>query len=254
MKTQSVAEIRRLYQQITPADLPAFVAQYQSDRRKVVCDLVARAERQLARLAQRRDHLAGLHQFDLAHQPTGRVIGIDEAGRGPLAGPVVAAACVIEPCEDLLGLDDSKKLSAAERDRLYQVIVSRAISYGVGIVDNRVIDQINILNATKRAMTMALQNADKCYRLILTDCVQLTDVDLPLRPIVKGDAKSLAIAAASVIAKVTRDRLMLAYHRRYPQYGFDQHKGYGTAQHIAALRRYGSCPLHRNSFTKNFLE
>ncbi len=250
---KTIREIREHYNQTKTRDLADFIDAYCTDGRKGVTALVARAERRLDRRAKRWAHLEKLYQFDLDHCPTGSVVGIDEAGRGPLAGPVVAAACVIAPHRELLGLDDSKMLSESERERLYRVIVKRASAYGIGIVDNATIDQINILNATKMAMLQALKQCAGHYQMILTDYVQLADVTAPLRPIVKGDANSLAIAAASVLAKVTRDRLLIDYDRHYPQYGFAKHKGYGTAEHIASLRRYGACPLHRQSFIANLL-
>ncbi len=253
MPKKSIVEIRQDYSRTAPFEMANFIAQYSADTRKGVVALVARARRAAEIYSEQSAHLASLYQFDLSHCKTGRVVGIDEAGRGPLAGPVVAAACVIEPCRELLGIDDSKKLSEAERERLYQVIVERAISYGVGIVNNVEIDQINILNATKKAMQQALNNCAKAYQVILTDYVKLSGLAVPLHSIVKGDAKSLAIAAASVIAKVTRDRMMQHYDQKYPQYGFAKHKGYGTAEHIANLQRQGACPIHRQTFIKKLV-
>ncbi len=250
MPQKSIIEIRADYHQTAPSDMANFIAQYGADTRNGVKALVKRARRAADVFANKQAHLEKLYQFDLSHCATGRVIGVDEAGRGPLAGPVVAAACIIRPSAALLGLDDSKKLSAAERERLYRVIVEQAISYGVGIVSNVEIDQINILNATKKAMLQALSNCQQDYQMILTDYVQLPEVDVPLHSIVKGDGKSLAIAAASVIAKVTRDRIMLDYNQHYPHYGFAKHKGYGTADHIASLKRHGACPIHRQTFIK----
>ncbi len=250
MTLPSIASIRQHYKQIGTADLAAFIEQHQNDGRKGVAQIVARAERALAAHAKRQEHLNALYQFDLSYCADGHVVGIDEAGRGPLAGPVVAAACIIKPSDDLLGLDDSKKLAEPERERLYEIITQQAISYGVGIVDNHLIDQVNILNATKMAMKKALRNADNLYDVILTDYVELADVAKPLHGIVKGDAKSLAIAAASIIAKVTRDRMMKQYDQLYPQYLFAKHKGYGTAEHIAQIKTCGSCAIHRQTFLK----
>jgi len=180
------------------------------------------------------------------------VAGIDEAGRGPLAGPVVAA-CVMLPENCLIeGVNDSKKLSAAKREQLYEIIMEKAISVGVGIVDEKTIDEINILNAAKLAMKKAVEQVVPAPELLLIDAVELPDVSIPQKPIIKGDALSFSIAAASIIAKVTRDRMLDELDEKYPVYGFRQHKGYGTAQHIAAIKKYGICPIHRISFTKKF--
>ncbi len=178
--------------------------------------------------------------------------GIDEAGRGPLAGPVVAA-CVILPENCLIeGVNDSKRLSASKRERLYEIIMEKAISVGIGIVGEKVIDDVNILNAAKIAMRKAAEQVAPSPELLLIDAVELTDINIPQKSIIKGDALSVSIAAASIIAKVTRDRLIDKEDTKYPAYGFKNHKGYGTAQHIAAIKKYGICPIHRISFIKNF--
>jgi len=180
------------------------------------------------------------------------VAGIDEAGRGPLAGPVVAA-CVILPEGCLIeGLNDSKKLSPSKRDRLYDIIMEKAVSAGIGIIDEKSIDELNILNATKLAMKNAVEQVKPKPDLLLIDAVHLKELDIPQTSIIKGDALSISIAAASVIAKVTRDRLIDEADSMYPLYGFKAHKGYGTEEHIKAIKKHGICPIHRISFTKNF--
>lgn len=193
------------------------------------------------------------------------VAGIDEAGRGPLAGPVVVAA-VIMPRESMIeGVNDSKKVSEKKREKLYDEIINEAIAYGVGIVNQEEIDRINILNATKEGLTMAIKEMEKDLKeknrefekpeIILVDALTKIDTDhIPYRSIIKGDSKSYSIAAASIIAKVTRDRIMRQWDEVYPVYGFVKHKGYGTAAHIAAIREYGLCPLHRRSFVKNIIK
>jgi len=179
--------------------------------------------------------------------------GIDEAGRGPLAGPVVAA-CVILPKDVFIeGLNDSKKLSPAKRDRLFDEIKEKAIAYGIGMADEKCIDDINILNATKKAMKAAVEAVKPIPDLLLIDAVRLEDIVIRQIPIIKGDTLSISIAAASILAKVTRDRLITELDQKYPEYGFKKHKGYGTEEHINAIRKYGICPIHRISFTKNFL-
>ena len=181
------------------------------------------------------------------------VAGIDEAGRGPLAGPVVAS-CVMLPEGCMIeGVNDSKKLSPIQRERLYGLIVEQAISIGTGIIDEKSIDDVNILNATKLAMKDAVEQVKPIPDILLIDAVRLEGVDITQVPIIKGDALSLSIAAASIIAKVTRDHLIDLADEIYPQYGFKNHKGYGTQEHINAIKKYGICPIHRISFTKNFI-
>ena len=177
--------------------------------------------------------------------------GLDEAGRGPLAGPVAAAACILDPDRPVYGLNDSKKLSAAVRDTLYDQIRTHALDWSVSLVDAATIDRINILEATCQAMRQAVAGLKRQPDLLLVDAVKLGGLPMAVRPIVRGDAQSVSIAAASILAKVTRDRLMLAYDRQYPAYGFASHKGYGTRAHYDALLSHGPCPLHRLSFLKN---
>lgn len=177
-----------------------------------------------------------------------RIAGVDEAGRGPLAGPVVAAAVILPVRCRLTGVDDSKQLSAPERDRLYAVIMDRAVGVGVGSATAEEIDRINILEATKLAMRRALAELSPTPDYVLIDAVPLLGVPMPVRPIIKGDAVSVSIAAASIVAKVTRDRLMAQLHYIYPRYNFLAHKGYGTEEHLARLAEFGPSPIHRQTF------
>ena len=177
--------------------------------------------------------------------------GIDEAGRGPLAGPVAAAACVLDPDHRVPGLNDSKKLTPARRRHLYEEVTASALSWHVALIDAPVIDQINIYQATCRAMREAVAELEVQPDLLLIDAVRLEGVSAPVWPIIRGDAQSVSIAAASILAKVTRDQLMDEYDRIYPEYGFARHKGYGTKEHYAALLRYGPCPIHRMTYLKN---
>ncbi len=182
------------------------------------------------------------------------ICGIDEAGRGPLAGPVVVASVIMPENSMIEGVNDSKKISEKKREKLYDQILEEAISYGVGIIGQDEIDEINILNATKKALTLSLKELTTKPDLIIVDA--LTHIDtmgIPYESIIKGDAKCYSIASASIIAKVTRDRIMREWDSVYPEYGFIQHKGYGTAKHISAIKEYGLCPIHRKSFTKNFI-
>lgn len=182
------------------------------------------------------------------------ICGIDEAGRGPLAGPVVVAAVIMPKDSMIEGVNDSKKVSEKKREILYEKIIDEAISYGVGIIDQKEIDRINILNATKEGLTMAVQELNPKPDLIIVDALNKIDtLGIPYKSIIKGDAKCYSIAAASIIAKVTRDRIMRQWDEVYPQYGFSKHKGYGTSEHIKAIKEYGLCPLHRLSFVKNIV-
>lgn len=192
-----------------------------------------------------------IFEYDKAYLPQ-VVAGTDEAGRGPLAGPVVAA-CVIMPLDSYIdGIYDSKKISEAKREKLYEQIINTAVTYGVGIVNNFVIDEINILNATKRAMVNAYNTLKIKPSILLVDAVRGLDLDCQTVPIIKGDATSYNIAAASIVAKVTRDRIMRDFDAKYPEYRFAKNKGYGTKDHIAALQKVGACPIHRNTFIGNF--
>ena len=182
------------------------------------------------------------------------ICGIDEAGRGPLAGPVVVAAAIMPRDSMIEGVNDSKKVSEKKREKLYDLITDEAIAYGVGIIDQKEIDRINILNATKEGLTMAVKELNPKPDLIIVDALSKIDTEgIPYKSIIKGDAKCYSIACASIIAKVTRDRIMRQWDEVYPQYGFIKHKGYGTAAHISAIKEYGLCPLHRLSFAKNIV-
>lgn len=182
------------------------------------------------------------------------ICGIDEAGRGPLAGPVVVAGVIMPKDSMIEGVNDSKKISEKKREMLYEKIIDEAISYSVAIIGQDVIDDINILNATKQGLTSVVKGLDVRPDMILVDALQNIDTDgIKYESIIKGDAKCYSIAAASIIAKVTRDRIMRQWDEIYPQYGFINHKGYGTAKHIEAIKEFGLCPIHRRSFTKNFI-
>jgi ribonuclease HII len=182
------------------------------------------------------------------------IAGLDEAGRGPLAGPVAAGAVIFTPYDYIEEVKDSKKLSAKQREEIYQLITRRALTFGVGIVDNLEIDRINIRRATFKAMRMAIGSLSKNPQYLLIDGEELPDKLYRQEAVVEGDNQSFTIAAASILAKVTRDRLMMEYHQQYPQYGFDRHKGYGTKFHREMIRKHGPCPIHRRSFLKKMFE
>lgn len=200
---------------------------------------------------EERERLIKLCEFENEAYEKGynSIAGIDEAGRGPLAGPVVAAAVILPKDALIEGVNDSKKISEKKREKLYGDIINNAISWGVGIVDHTVIDEINILNATRRAMKLAIQNLSVRPDFILIDAEKKVDTDgIPYIPIIKGDALSISIGAASIIAKVTRDRMMREYDKIFPMYGFEKHKGYGTKAHVEAIKEFGPCMIHRRSF------
>ena len=201
---------------------------------------------------EERARLIAMRDYEHEYEAQGLVCGIDEAGRGPLAGPVVAAAVILPRDIDIYYLNDSKKVTERRREILYDEICEKAIAYGIGIVGPDVIDDINILQATYQAMRLAIAELAETPAVLLNDAVTIPGVSIPQVPIIKGDAKSVSIAAASILAKVTRDRMMRQYDEIYPEYGFAGHKGYGTAAHIAAIREYGPCPIHRTTFIKKF--
>lgn len=201
-----------------------------------------------AKLAAERERLALMHEFENKYSDYALICGIDEAGRGPLAGPVCAGACILPKDAEILYLNDSKKLSEKRREELFIEIKEKAIAWAVGICDNQVIDEINILQATYRAMRSAVSQLDPQPDILLNDAVNIPEVGIKQIGIVKGDAKSVSIAAASILAKVTRDHIMIEYDKVYPEYGFAKHKGYGTAAHMQAIREFGLTPIHRKTF------
>ncbi len=203
------------------------------------------------------ERLINLKQIEKSFHEKGikYIAGIDEAGRGPLAGPVVVASVIMPEGSMIEGVNDSKKVSEKKREKLYDLILEEAVSYGIGIIYQDEIDKINILQATKKGLTEAVEQMDIKPDLIMVDA--LTGIDtlgIPYHSIIKGDAKCYSISAASIIAKVTRDRIMREWDKVYPEYGFASHKGYGTAKHISALKEYGPCPIHRRSFIKHFVK
>ena len=197
------------------------------------------------------ERIQGMLVYEREYGPLGILCGIDEVGRGPLAGPVVAGAVILPKDCQILYLNDSKKLTTRRRELLYDEIMEKAVAVGIGVISQEVIDDINILQATYEAMRQAVGKLSVCPDILLNDAVTIPGLPQKQVPIIKGDAKSLSIAAASVVAKVTRDRMMEALDAKYPEYGFASNKGYGSAAHMAALRKYGPCPLHRRTFIRN---
>jgi ribonuclease HII len=244
----SIAHLKKSLEELPLEERLAYLEAYRADERKGVQRLIATTERAVKQHAALCEHASRLAVFDGRHGDRALLCGIDEAGRGPLAGPVVAAAVILPPSLEILGLDDSKKLSAAERDRLFDLICTEALAYGIGIVDEKTIDRVNILEATKLAMRQAVEKLESPCEKALVDAVRFETFPVPVVSIVRGDEKSAAIAAASVLAKVTRDRLMVALDSSHPGYDFASHKGYGTQKHYEALAMLGPSPVHRRSF------
>lgn len=213
-----------------------------------------REKKRLEKLAAERERTEGLKVYEKQYASFGIVCGVDEAGRGPLAGPVVAGAVILPPDCTILYINDSKKLSAKKREVLYPVIMEQAVAAGIGMATPQRIDEINILQATYEAMRQAIGSLSVQPDLLLNDAVTIPGVEIRQVPIIKGDARSVSIAAASIVAKVTRDRLMVEYDKTYPEYHFADNKGYGSAVHIEALKKHGATPIHRKSFIKNFIE
>ena len=249
----SVKEIDDNLKQVPMNALRAALDPFRSDPRAGVQKLVEKHERRIEAYQAELERLDRMMTYERKYADYGIICGIDEAGRGPLAGPVCAAAVILPKDHPILYVNDSKQLSAKKREELYDVIVREAVSYGVSLVGEKVIDRINILQATYEAMRQAVSKLSPSPRCTLNDAVTFPGLDIRQVPIIKGDAKSCSIAAASVLAKVTRDRLMEEYDSLYPEYGFASHKGYGAKEHIEALKKYGPCPIHRMTFIKNIL-
>ena len=247
---QTLTEISKLFAAAPESELPALIDAYAEDERSSVSAVVERARKRLAALASERERLEGMRLYEHQYASSGYICGIDEAGRGPLAGPVVAGAVILPPDCEILYLNDSKQLSEKRREALYDELMDKAVAVGVGIVGAPRIDEINILQADYEAMCEAIGKLSVMPAVLLNDAVTIPQVVIPQVPIIHGDAKSVSIAAASVIAKVTRDRMMKEYDELMPEYGFARHKGYGTKEHMEAIRKYGPSAIHRKTFLK----
>lgn len=250
---KSISEIKKEFENSDENSWEKLCGFYEQDSRIGVQNLAARYRKKQAALVQERERLKQMHFYEEKYSQYRCICGIDEAGRGPLAGPVVAAAVILPKDAEILYLNDSKKLSAKRREELYDEIQEKAIAIGIGMAGPARIDEINILQATYEAMRQAIGQLSVEPEVLLNDAVTIPEVVIPQVPIIKGDAKSVSIAAASVIAKVTRDRLMEEYDQVLAGYGFADNKGYGSEEHIAALRKLGPTPIHRRTFIKNFV-
>ena len=227
---------------------------YREDTRSGVQALIRRSEKQRETLEKETARIYQLQQYERDYENEGLICGIDEVGRGPLAGPVVAGAVILPKNCEILYLNDSKQLSAEKREQLYDVILEHAVAVGIGIVIPQRIDEINILQATYEAMRQAIEKLNPQPAVLLNDAVRIPQVAIQQVPIIKGDAKSVSIAAASIVAKVTRDRMMEQYEEVFPGYGFARNKGYGSKEHIEALQTMGPTAIHRRSFIGHFVK
>lgn len=253
MKT--VKEIKEFIETLEIKDYPKYIEILKNDDRKSVKDLSLRLEKKLLDIKKEEERLEKINFYENEGYKKGYLYigGIDEAGRGPIAGPVVASVVVFKKDTKIHKIDDSKKLSEKKRNELFEIIKNEALDYGIGIVDNNKIDEMNILNATILAMKKAISQLEKKPDYLLIDALNIPNLDIDQNAIVKGDSKSISIAGASILAKVTRDNIMYEYDKMYPEYGFKNHKGYGTDEHYDAIRKYGLTPIHRKSFLKNII-
>ena len=251
---ESIAEIKEKIRDASLQEIPDILNVYAADTRDGVRKLIAAAQKKMDAFEKEKVRIYEMEEFERQNEEKGYICGIDEVGRGPLAGPVMAGAVILPPNCDILYLNDSKQLSEKKREELYDIIMEKAIAVGIGAATPARIDEINILQADYEAMAKAVGKLTVKPDVLLIDAVHIPQLEAYEQiSIIKGDAKSVSIAAASIVAKVTRDRLMKELDAQYPAYGFAQNKGYGSAEHIAALKKYGPCPLHRRSFIGHFV-
>lgn len=250
---EKIGIIKEKFSNAKIEELPLIIDGYRKDLRAGVQKEIEKALKKIDALEKEKARTNALWQYEREYASYTYICGIDEVGRGPLAGPVVAGAVILPKDCDILYINDSKKLSEKKREELYDIIMEKAVDVGLGYATPERIDEINILQATYEAMRDAIKNMGIMPDILLNDAVTIPGVECKQVPIIKGDAKSISIGAASIVAKVTRDRLMVDYDSIYPEYGFASNKGYGAAAHIDALKKYGPTPIHRRSFIKNFL-
>ena len=248
-----ISVIKEELQAASYKELPLFISKYETDERSGVAALVKKARKQIDDYEKELLRTEGMKEYEKKYGEYSYICGIDEVGRGPLAGPVVAGAVILPRDCDILYLNDSKQLSEKKREELNDIILEKAVATGIGVISPERIDEINILQATYEAMRQAIGNLSVKPDLLLNDAVTIPKVEIPQVPIIKGDAKSISIAAASIIAKVYRDRLMVQYDDIFPGYGFAGNKGYGSQAHMDATRTLGPTPIHRRSFIKNII-
>lgn len=252
MEQKKIGQIKQEYQKLKIEEMSLFIAAYQADARAGVQKMIGQAQKKKEQYEKELLRTENMKHYEQKYGQYACICGIDEVGRGPLAGPVVAGAVILPKDCSILYINDSKQLSASRREELYAVIMDQAIAAEVGMASPQRIDEINILQADYEAMREAISKLAVKPDILLNDAVTIPEVEIPQVPIIKGDTKSISIGAASIIAKVVRDRMMVEYDAIYPEYGFASNKGYGSAEHIAALQKYGPCPIHRRSFIRNF--
>ncbi|MBQ4536325.1 MAG: ribonuclease HII [Lachnospiraceae bacterium] len=250
---KSIKDIKEQFQAACMDELPVLISEYENDARDGVQKIIASAVKKINALEQEKERIEKLKEYEKKYAEYEFICGIDEVGRGPLAGPVVAGAVILPKDCDILYINDSKQLSEKKREELFEEIEKKAIACAVGFATPERIDEINILQATYEAMREAISKLSVQPGILLNDAVNIPGITIPQVPIIKGDAKSISIGAASIYAKVTRDRLMVEYDQIFPEYDFAGNKGYGSAKHIEALKKYGATPIHRRSFIKNFI-
>ena len=251
---KSISEIKKELETVGLDNIMTELEEYRDDTRGGVVKLITSFEKKYQKLQEEKERIHIMKTFEREYGEYEYVAGIDEVGRGPLAGPVVAAVVILPKDCEILYVNDSKQLSEKRREELFDIITKEALDFGVGIVSQEEIDEMNILQATYKAMRIAISQLKYKPQVLLNDAVTIpgVDEDIIQVPIIKGDAKSLSIASASIVAKVIRDRMMVEYAKEYPEYGFDGNKGYGSKAHIDAIKEIGPCPLHRRTFIKNF--
>ncbi len=248
-----ISEIKKILSAATIDELRELIIDFEQDERAGVVKLVESAKKRIAAFEAEVERTYRMKEYERKYENCRYICGIDEVGRGPLAGPVVAAAVILPKDEDIYYLNDSKQLSAKKREELYDIIMEKAVAVGIGFSDEKCIDEINILQANYVAMRKAIAQLSVKPDVLLNDAVQIPEVDIPQVSIIKGDAKSVSIAAASIVAKVTRDRFMVEMDEKYPEYDFASNKGYGSPKHLAALKEIGPCEIHRRSFIGNLI-
>ena len=251
---ENIKKITEKIQAAAIEELPVLFMQYEADGRAGVRAAIEKGRKRILAYEKEVARIDALYRYEREYAAYQYICGIDEAGRGPLAGPVVAGAVILPTDCDILYINDSKKLSEKKREELYTVIMERAVAVGIGYSTPERIDEINILQATYEAMREAISKLSVVPDLLLNDAVTIQQISIRQVPIIKGDAKSISIGAASIVAKVTRDRLMVQYDEVYPAYGLASNKGYGAQAHVDALKKYGPCPIHRKSFITHFCE
>lgn len=253
---QSIEEVKTLFENCSDESLAELILVYDKDSRKGIQSIIKKSKKKLESKKKELERLETISVYEKECFQKGYhyIAGIDEVGRGPLAGPVVTAAVILPQGCLIQGINDSKKLSAFKRELLFEEICKKAVAYNFGVITSQVIDDINILQATYCAMESAVEKLQQKPDFLLIDALKLKNIKIPQENIIKGDEKSISIGAASILAKVIRDRMMIEYDSLYPEYGFARNKGYGSKEHIEAIKKYGLCPIHRRSFVKNILE